>query len=380
MTNRRLEPEVGREATERAILASVNESRAEWFPELPEGSARLHPISIRPRALLYAVHLDDSGVPQVLAKVRRDSEPLSGGPTSTPTERPRLRTDIATAAELTRFEYQGLRGIAGLTDDDDPRFDAVRPLAELLEHSTILMDFHHAPTLHRVLLDHSRFGRLRHPLRSRLDVPMAWSRAGAWLRRFHDGMPADGLAVRQRAREDVCDRFRAFASYFSDVRGIGAAAEVAREGEALAAATLPEVLPLAVGHGDYAPRNLFVDGAGRVTVIDPMPRWMVPRHEDIGRFLIALRLLGLQVHSHGAAFSQDWLAEREREFLAGYYGDDPLPTDLVRCYQVLILVDKWSALVERSGSGRARLEAAGVRVARGYITRQARRLLEPSPS
>jgi hypothetical protein len=380
MTNRRLEPEVGRAATERAILAKVKESRAAWFPELSEGPARLRPISIRPRALLYAVHLDDSDVPQLLAKVRRDSDPASGVPASTPTERPRLRTDVATAAELTRFEYQGLRGIRTLTDEDDPRFDAIRPLAELPEHSTILMDFHHAPTLHRALLDRSRFSRFRHPLSSRLDVPMAWSRAGAWLRRFHDGMPADGLAVRQRTREDVCDRFRAYASYFADVRGIRAAAEVARQGEALAAATLPDVLSLAVGHGDYAPRNLFVEQTGRIAVIDPMPRWVVPRHEDIGRFLIALRLLGLQLHSHGAAFSQDWLAEREREFLTGYYGDDPVPTDLVRCYQVLILVDKWSALVDRSGSGRARLEAAGVRMARGYITRQARRLLEPAPS
>ena len=38
---------------------------------------------------------------------------------------------------------------------------------------------------------------------------------------------------------------------------------------------------MAVGHGDYAPRNLFVDRSGRVTVIDPMPRWVVPRVEDI---------------------------------------------------------------------------------------------------
>ena len=375
MTNGRLEPEVSAREIEQAIATTVSEGRADWFPDLPGRSVRLEPISVRPRALLYGVHLDDGTVPQVLAKVRRDSDAAAGETGRTSSERPRLRTDVAAAAELTHFEYLGLSSIANLFRPDDPRFDTVRPLAELSEHSTILMDFHHALTLHRVLTGQSRLSRIRHPFRARLAVPDVWSDAGGWLRRFHDGSPSEGLAVRQHTRESVLERFAAYSSYFG-VRAMADAQSVAREGEALAAVTIPEELPMAVGHGDYAPRNLFVDRSARVTVIDPMPRWVVPRVEDIGRFLIALRLLGLQLHSHGAAYSQAWLADREHEFVTGYFGETSVPLSLLRTYEVLILLDKWSALSERGDRGRDRFEAAGVRLAAPYITRQARRLLD----
>jgi hypothetical protein len=88
-------------------------------------------------------------------------------------------------------------------------------------------------------------------------------------------------------------------------------------------------------------------------------------------------MLGLQLHSHGAAYSADWVAQREQEFVTGYYGDDPIPTSLLRCYEALILLDKWSALVERGGGGaKARVEAFGIRLAGGFITRQGHLLLD----
>jgi hypothetical protein len=288
-----------------------------------------------------------------------------------------LRTDVATAAELTRFEYTGLQTIAALFGDDDPRFATVRPLAHLPEHSAILMDYDRTPSLHRGLLAESRLNRIRHPRRRLSLNPASWSNAGAWLRRFHDESPTAGLAVRQDTREAVRERFDAYAGYFGDVRAMTDAHDLARRGADLTSSLVPDQLPMAVGHGDFAPRNLFADGAGRVTVIDPMPRWVVPRLEDLGRFLIALRMLGLQLHSHGAAYSADWVDQREQEFVTGYYGDDPIPTSLLRCYEALILLDKWSALVERGGGGaKARVEAFGIRLAGGFITRQGHLLLD----
>jgi Phosphotransferase enzyme family len=376
MTENRLRSDVRTRALERAIVDRMVEGRSEWFPELPGSSVRLRPISTRPRAILYAVHLDATETPQALAKVRLGE--VGAEPSASPVGgRPRLRTDVATAAELTRFEYTGLQAIAAMFGDDDPRFAAVRPLAHLPEFSAILMDYDPTPALHRGLLAESRLYRVRHPVRNRPLNPASWYNAGAWLRRFHDESPTAGLAQRQETRKAVRERFDAYAGYFGDGRAMTDARDLARRAAALTSTLVPTQLPMAVGHGDFAPRNLFADRTGRVTVIDPMPRWVVPRLEDLGRFLIALRMLGLQLHSHGAAYSSDWLAQREQEFVTGYYGDDLVPTSLLRCYEVLILLDKWSALVERGGRGpRARIEATGIRLAGGFITRQGHRLLD----
>ena len=97
----------------------------------------------------------------------------------------------------------------------------MRPLAELSEHSTILMDFHHAPTLHRVLMGQSRLSRIRHPIRAR-SYPDVWSSdaAGyAGLRRITFG-GSGGAAARH---ESVLERFAAYSSYFG-VRGMTDAA------------------------------------------------------------------------------------------------------------------------------------------------------------
>jgi hypothetical protein len=65
--------------------------------------------------------------------------------------------------------------------------------------------------------------------------------------------------------------------------------------------------------------------------------------------------------------------------LTGYLADDNSCLAQVRSYQLLILLDKWSALVAASQSGRSfnrRVQRASLRLASGYLRGQARRLLE----
>jgi hypothetical protein len=58
-----------------------------------------------------------------------------------------------------------------------------------------------------------------------------------------------------------------------------------------------------------------------------------------------------------------------------------VPTAQLRCYELLILLDKWAALVDIPGRGwRARVTSASVRSASGFLRSQARRLLEPVPA
>ena len=47
----------------------------------------------------------------------------------------------------------------------------------------------------------------------------------------------------------------------------------------------------------------------------------------------------------GAAYGEDTLARWQRQVVDGYYGD-AVPWGALRCYQLLVLLDKWSALVK----------------------------------
>jgi hypothetical protein len=96
------------------------------------------------------------------------------------------------------------------------------------------------------------------------------------------------------------------------------------------------------------------------------------------RFLVGLRLCGLQVHSHGSAYAPRELQRREELFLGGYFGTDPVPLAAVRTYQLLITLDKWSALLDAADSGTGWRTRAGrvlMAPANVYIAREARRLV-----
>ena len=145
------------------------------------------------------------------------------------------------------------------------------------------------------------------------------------------------------------DQFRAYQEFLAAEVGASAFAGLGDRGAELAAAVLPDFIPTAAGHGDYAPRNMFLDNGGRLTVFDPLPRFAVPAQDDLCRFLVGVRLLGLQLHTHGVAYSAADLERRESAVIAGYYADRPVPAAELRCYQAMIMLDKWSALVQPAG-------------------------------
>ena len=357
------------------IEQHVVEHAAAWFPGgAPRPRVRLRQLGSRPRALLYAVLIDDVPTPKVLAKVRRSQPvPETGARTG---GRPRLSGQPLSVSDLTALEYEGLCSIFTIFAAAGPGFGAVRPLAHLVSENTILMEYVDAGTLRQMLVARSRLSRQSWSSR-REDDRQVWRRAGAWLRTFQESMPTQGRPGRQATREDVVDMFSAYGDFLTRRVGPGSLGDVAARGAELAGAVLPGRLPLAVGHGDYAPRNVFLRGDGRLTVFDPMPRWAVPRHEDLCRFLVGMRLLGLQLHSHGAAYGRLELDRRENEVIRGYYGAEPVPVAELRCYQLLIMLDKWSALVDTSSHAwRARLRTRSVRLATGYLRGEARRLLD----
>ena len=103
----------------------------------------------------------------------------------------------------------------------------------------------------------------------------------------------------------------------------------------------------------------------------------MPAPEDLCRFLVGVRLIGLQVHTHGAAFGTTTLDRWEQLVISGYYGEQ-VPDATLRCHQLLILLDKWSAMLEPAGRGRwrTRVTTASQELATGYVRREALRLLD----
>jgi hypothetical protein len=374
--------EAGKNAEiEDVIRARVSSRAHEWFPGVGQSPAvQIDILSRRPSCSLFVARVGSQpGAPRILAKARSASAepgPAALAPAGN-VPRPTLGTGSLTPFEQSAAEFRALQSFRALFGGDHPAFGAVRPLDWLAAEATILMDYVDAGTLRQRVMGELR---VRRPLAGAdAPDPLPWHRAGEWLRAFQSSPTMQPLPARQSTRDEVAERFTAYHDYLAGQLGARGVGDVARRGAALACEVLPERLPLAVGHGDYAPRNMFVSADARVTVFDPLPRWRVPRYEDLCRFMVSLRLLGVQVHTRGAAIDERRIEEHERQVLSGYLADDDSCLAQVRSYQLLILLDKWSALVAASQSGRSlnrRVQRASLRLASGYLRGQARRLLE----
>jgi hypothetical protein len=333
----------------------------EWFPGRPHDRVQVRVLADRPKSVLLTVHLDDDDVPVALAKLRRDSERGLGA-----AGRPRLRQEAASAEELTRLEWAGLESIER-TCGDVAGLGVVRPLLLMPDEAGLVMSYVDAPTLRSLVVGASRL----RPRGGGLDDAVAGcGLAARWLRAFQDGSADEGRPARQDTREEVVGRLVAY----GDFLGSRAWRQLASAGARLATGLLPHDLPLAVGHGDFAPRNMLL-GNGLLTVIDPLPRWRVPVYDDLCRFLVGIRLIGEQVHTQGLAFGSDTLDGLEEAALAAYLGpDDRGP---VRAYELLILMDKWSAMRANPRRGLAgRLARRSAAWADRRVRGEAERLLD----
>ena len=360
---------------EQAIIERVASHAPTWFPgTAPNSSVHLRPLSAGRRSRLYAVSLGDpSAPPMMVAKVRNEHTAVSGRGGAP--GRPTLSATAVDEAVLTAREYSALRHLETVFPGDDPRFGAVRALAHLPGQHAIIMGLAPGVPMRGLVV---RWSRLR-PGRRRggLAPEPVFRTVGAWLRAFHNATPTTDHPVRQGTAEEVVAHFEALEDFLGRRLGRGFG-RLAGAGSALAAELLPPGdLPLAVGHGDFATRNVMVDPVGRIVVLDPLARWAVPAQEDLCRFLVGVQLNGLQVHTHGAGYREETLARWQREVVIGYYGD-AAPLGALHCYQLLLLLDKWSALVEpaKHGGVVAALRRASQQAATGYVRAQAEGLLD----
>jgi len=177
---------------------------------------------------------------------------------------------------------------------------------------------------------------------------------------------------------DVADLLAAFAGFLRE--NVGGSPILAALGESavdLAMSTLPDSLPLGTGHGDFVASNIFVGPSGRPTVFDPLLLWRVPCYQDLSTLIVACRAHPHQAATQGLALASRDLERYERAVLEGYFGSDPIPMDAIHLFQLLALLDMWSAQVSkrrRNGRLKPYLREARVHVANWHFEREARRL------
>jgi hypothetical protein len=365
------------------LLADVarlaREHGDEWFPGLGTRSVDTSLVSsdARARCFLHRVLLDDGRVRRtVMVKVRHSVAELRRGEKSE--GRPQLMPERTLPDGVTaRLEYDALRLIDDvLAGTDGRRFGVVRALAWVPGHDAIVMDLVDEPTLRRRALETSRLHRSRRSAGAWDDT--AWSNAGAWLRLFHDH-PADVPPERRNGQAtDVARLYRELADFIGGhIGGDGVLADLRAGWGDEVAAHLPASLPTRLGHGDFVANNMFAGASGQVTVFDPLPRWQVPRTQDLATLVVGTRVIPLQATTQGAVLSRTDLDRFESALLRGYFGDEPVPSTEVRALQLLVLLDKWAALVgKRIPHGRVRplLHEARVRVASRHLRRETDRM------
>jgi hypothetical protein len=224
----------------------------------------------------------------------------------------------------------------------DPRFGTIRILDSLPNLRAIVMEEVGNPSFRQLFAKDNRLQLLFTSARSDL----AFSNAGAWLRAYHS-LPNQAEA-RHTRRAEFIELISKFSDYLrSRLDGEPFFQNVASVTTAVALDVLPESLAVGLSHGDYAMRNILVGPRGRVTVLDALARWRTAIFDDIGYFLTNLKMIGPQVISQGLAFEPKLIAHYEHKFLVGYFDHDPVPFRVIRLYEILGLLDRWSASVAR---------------------------------
>ena len=299
----------------------------------------------RPSAVLYRFKVgNESQIRSVFVKVplRLSGNGKNNGhayekPQLFPKTEPRDMHWLHYTALKTIYDYY--------TSLDREQLGAIRVLDYLPQYHAIFTEESNDPKLRDLFFSENR---LRFPF-GQDKLSTAFQNVGMWLRLYHI-MPKDkDVQIRHQRRNDYIEAITTITDFLAKTLKhetfFKQTASILIE---KARTTLPEALPLGLGHGDYAMRNILVGPNSRVTVLDTFAKWRAPIYEDIGYFLTDLQVSSPQVLSFGFAFSSIQLATYEQAFLEGYFGQEPIPYPAIRLYEALALLDKWSSKTARS--------------------------------
>lgn len=359
------------------FIDHIREHALRYFPELMKEQidVQLKSSQERSSATLYRFLVKDaSQACSVIVKVPARNV-LKGRVTDLGFEKP-LLFPKAEEAEMHLLQYSALVAIDDyFTSLNRKELGTIQVLDYLPDSQAVVMEESRDPKLQVLLLKESR---LRSPF-GQHRLTSAFQNVGKWLRMYHRMPKQEQVQVRHEHREDYIEGVSKLTDFLASRLGDRSFFnQIALMLAGKARETLPETLPLGLGHGDYAPRNILVGANSRVTVLDTFAKWRTPVYEDIGYFLTGMKMTYPQVVSQGLVFSESQIKAYEQAFLKGYFEHKPIPFPAIRLYEMLTLLDKWSSVLISSYRRSARIKIAGdfkAAVASLHFRRRTKQLL-----
>jgi hypothetical protein len=361
------------------FMDHIREHATQYFSDFESAQidVQLKERQERPSSVLYQFTVGDTVQNHaILVKVPLFHRLPESETTTDSFYKPRLypRTE---QRDTHKLEYMALNTIHEYFSSlDEKQLGTVRVLDYLPEHHAILVEASRDPNLRRLFSETSRFHLTSKPR----DLNLPFHNTGRWLSLYHKMSKDDDVKTRDASRDDYVAAVVKLTDYLSKVLGDRPFFQnMASKLETSAQRNLPEMLPLGLGHGDFAMRNILVGANSRIVVIDTFAKWRVPIYEDIGYFLHGLKLSALQVISQGLAFRYAQLMAYEQAFLQGYFAQKPIPYPAIRLYEILALLDKWSSVITNYHRGGPKLRRfGGVKAAltSRYFKRSAKHLLK----
>jgi aminoglycoside phosphotransferase (APT) family kinase protein len=190
---------------------------------------------------------------------------------SGPEELAQLRRFVEREYRATRRLHEAFAGKAGL--------HALRPLALLPEHLTIVTEQVQGRTLDQVLRQ-SLWGA-----GPRAAAVAAAERVGAWVRTYQEVTAVEGALSLDERREYLDVRLLKLTSSMLTAGDRGIALRIFDQ---LAARVNPPAPPLVAIHADLTPTNIMVDTDGRVTILDFAMAKSGARHHDLSHLFFHL--------------------------------------------------------------------------------------------
>jgi len=365
--------------TAQEISRHIRANALKYYPYLDgaETEVRLPSEQHRASSSLYRFELVNNRVSYtIFAKGTALANHSKQDEVATIDARPRLAPGPTDFRVKTWLEYNALKAIYEHIESlDNPSFGAIRILDFIQNSQTIIMDEHNEPNLRSLFTQTNRLSRALG--RRAPDLRRAFFNAGAWLNAYSTLSIVEHVITRLPRRLD----FNASISNFTDFLGrvSGDTPFFQRIEELVIRAAnekLPDNLPLGIGHGDYAMRNILVGAGNRITAIDTCAKWRVPIYEDIAFFLVQLEINGVQVLTQGLAFDAEAIGAYQREFLAGYFGETNIPLDVIRLFQIQSLLDSWSAGISSKTRQHAGIKAAYQKLRLTLLNRRYRTIMK----
>ncbi len=331
-------------STADAICEHIRDHACRYFPPLDGTVAKVRLVNEQQRVVsaLYRFEVfNDTARYHVFAKGIPSSD-RSGQQGISTIQRARLVPPVTEYGKRLWLECTALEAIHDHFEKlENPGFGTIRVLDFIEDSQTIIMEENRDPNLLSLFVKSSR---LRHPFRKAVDLRRTFFNAGAWLKEYSTLPKTDNVTPRHTRREAYNESIVNFTDFLGRLAGnTDFFGHVAGTVTSAALQILPDDLPLALGHGDYAMRNILVGANDRITVIDTGAKWRVPIYEDIAYFLVRMEINKLQVFTQGLAIQGKTLASYQHEFLSGYFGHTAVPENIIGLFKIQSLLDNWSS-------------------------------------